>query len=515
MSLAYQQTQSRRRQQQVVHHEPTVQEVPARSVTEAPGEEEYYESLGNGERASVAGLEGEGGYDSEPPPTSMVECRGLACGPLITAEDLGTTLQQTEDLVLALGERAFDEMAIFEDASNRWYHPDRGQEQYLAGQALYKRDVRLYQALGLRARADGAVVESVRRLVDEAVHEAEATGLLLQGQGLASKDQSGGLMLSPEDMDRDLALVDQAFATTGYAATDQSLLDEIEAAPAELMESLEVQSHGLSASIAKMRARAVALEAAGIREEMAGIDEVIGTCDRMGELMRLCTAAYRLGQGVAAADTAKAKEGATDLVGEPHTLIGAAARFAYEAQLHSLAGQLTALTASEEGWEDQARAERIRDDLGEYTQAIHAIDEHQQSARCKRDDYVAQLGNLGRTMGLAAAVQGGSLHGDPGQAMENLARIQATHRSLVGIEGPLSEAMNRCLLAARLMGAASRQRPEQAPLITLREGLSGPAELYRSVYHGLEATQRQVLAQREALDAISERFGAIIQRQRR
>jgi hypothetical protein len=211
----------------------------------------------------------------------------------------------------------------------------------------------------------------------------------------------------------------------------------------------------------------------------------------------------------------KVKDSVAELVSEPQTVVGFVARVAYEDELHMLAGELRALTTSEQTWGELARAEGIRKDLGEYTLAVHAIDEHQQDARNRRDDYVARLGILGRTMGLAAAVQGQALQGDVGQAMENLARIHATHRSLVAVEAPLQAAMDRAHTTWRVIGAASRARPEQAWLITLREQLGGPAQLYRSVHHGLEASQHQVTDRRAELEGISQRFGAIIERQRR
>ncbi len=518
MSLAHQQQQSKQRQQQVVHWEPSLQQVPARSATEEPDFDERYASAGNSERAALAGLEGEGQAVAPPPPLgSMDACREAAAaeGPPIAAADLGVVLQQTEDFVLSLGEQAVDRMAHFEDASNRWYHFGGGQEQYLSEKALYVRDVRLYQALGLRARADGAVVESVRRLVDEALLEAGATRALLLGGGLAGQDEQGGLMWDAEDMERDLALVDEAFATTGFGAMEGVLLADIEETPGDLMAQLEVQSHGMSAAIAEMRARAVAIEAAGVAERKQDIEKVIAVCDKLGEVMRLCAAGYRLGKGMTNGESDEVKESVLDLVSEPHKVVGFVARVAYEDELHMLAGELSALTSSEEAWGELARAEHIRKDLGEYTLAVHAIDGHEQDARRRRDDYVVGLGNLGRTMGLAAAMQGQALQGDVGQAMENLARIHATHRSLVGVEGPLQAAMDRSVTTMDVIGAASRARPEQAWLITLRQQLSGPAELYRSVHHGLESSQHEVSARRGELEVISGRFGDIIQRQRR
>jgi hypothetical protein len=518
MGLAYQQQQQQRRQQQVVHTEPQRSVTPARSATEPPELDERFASASNSERASMAGLDGEGeGQAAAPPPGSMDACREAAAaeGPPLGAADLGVVLQQTEDFVLALGEQAVSRMARFEDASNRWYHLGGGQDRHAREKPLYERDVRLYQALGLRARADGAVVESVRRLVDEALLEAGATRALLLGRGLAGCDQAGGLMLDPEDMERDLALMEQAFATTGFSSGEASLLAGIEQAPAELMAQLEVQSHGMSASIAQLRAQAVALEAAGVEERKAEIEKVITVCDKLGEVMRLCAAGYRLGEGTTHGERDEVKESVLELVENPHKVVGFVARVAYEDELHMLAGELSALTTSEDAWGELARAEAIRKDLGEYTLAVHAIDEHQQDARDQRDDYVARLGTLGRTMDLAAAVRGRALDGDVGEAMENLARIHATHRSLVGVEGPLQAAMDRSLATGRLIGAASRARPEQAWLITLRQQLSGPAELYRSVHQGLEASSREVAARRGELETISDRFGDIIQRQRR
>lgn len=517
MSLAYQQQQQRRRQQQVVHHEPQQAVTPVRSATEAPELDERYADAGNSERAAMAGLDGggEGQAAVPPPPGGMEACRAATAPPLVGAADLGVVLQQTEDFVLSLGVQAVDRMAHFEDASNRWYHFGAGQEQYEREKALYEGDVRLYQALGLRARADGAIVESVRRLVDEALLEAAATGSLLQGEGLAGQDEHGGLMLDPEDMQRDLALVEEAFAVTGYAAAEASSLDEIERAPGDLLVALEVQSHGLSASLAKMRARAVAIDAANVEAEISGVEEVIKTCDDLGQVMRLCAAGYRMGQGVATGELGKAADAGADVVDGPHELPGIIARVAYEDRLHALAGELEALTCSEEAWGELAHAEGIRKDLGEYTLAVHAIDDHQEHARTMRDDYVAELGNLGRTMETAALVRGYAPQGDVGRAMETLARIHATHRSLVGVEAPLQAAMDRSLTTRRVIGAASRARPEQAWLITLRQQLSGPAELYRSVHAGLEASQGLVAGQRGAFEDVSQRFGAIIQRQRR
>ncbi len=518
MGYALQQSQTRRPQQQVVHHQAPQERLPARSATEAPGEDEHLDSLGNADRCAVIGLAGEGGgVPSAPPPGSMGACRELAAeqGPEIDAADLGVSLQQTEDFVLALGEQAVDRMARFEDASMRWYHLGQGGERYQQERALYVHDVRLYQALGLQARSDGAIVESVRRLVDEALLEASATSLSLAGQGLAGEDQRGGMILDPQAMECDLALVDRAFSITGFAPTELSLLGELEDGPGELMDRLEVETHGFSGALALMRARAVALRVDAVEDEKRQIEDVIATCDKLGEAMRRCVAGYRLGAGTAGKDQRAAQDSASDLLGEPHELPGALARAFYESELHALTARLAALTTAEEGWGEQARAEGIRDALGEYTLAVTAIDEHQESAQRRRDEYVARLGNLGRTMGVAAAMQGQALSGDAGQAMETLARIRVTHRSLVAVQSPLEAAMERCLQTGRVMGAASNARPPQAWLIELREGLGGPARLYNSVYHGLEGLQRQVNGRSGELEDISERFGAIMQRHSR
>ncbi len=517
MGAALQQVRTRQPQQERVHHQPLQQSTPARSVTEAPGEEEHLERLGNAERCDAVGLQGDGGQASGPPPGTMAACRELAATEpgQIAAADFGVSLQEAEEILLSLGEQAVESMAAFEDASGRWYHLGEGREQYERERALYVHDLRLYQALGLQARADGAIVESVYRVVDEALLESRATQLLLTGQNLAGESQHGALMLDPEDMDRDLELMEEAFAISGFAATEDAVLAELDERPAELLARLEVEVHGFGAALAQMRARGVARKVDAVGEERQRVEQVIATCDRLGEVLRLCAASYRLGL---AGTGAKLEDGGDDLMeitGKPHSIPGAVARAFYEAELHALTARLTALSVAEEGWQEEAHNEAIRDALGEYALAVRAIDEHEQSARDQRDEYTARLGNLGRTMALSAALQGRGLAGDVGQAMENLARIHATHRSLVAVGPPLEDAMARALGTRRILGAAALERPPQAALVGLRERLGGPAHFYDSVYWGLHALQEQVGRQRGSLEVVSERFADILQRQRR
>jgi hypothetical protein len=515
MGAALQQIQARRPQQELVHHQAPQQRTPTRSVTEAPGEEEYLEGLGNGSRCAALGL---GGAPSDgSPPGGMAACREAAAADpaQVSAADFGAALQGSEETLLALGESCVDAVAEFEDASNRWYHLGAGREAYEQERSLYLHDLRLYQALALRARADGAIVESTYRLVDEALREAEATHLLLVGEKLAGESAGGALMLDPEDMERDLGLVEEAFAVSGFAATEGDLLAELDEGPGELMERLEVEVHGFSAALAHMRAGSVARRAEAVGEEKQQIEAVIATCDRLGEVMRLCVASYRLGLAAAGADLGATAEGAGELLGGPHEIPGAIARAFYEAELHALTARLTALSAAEEGWEAAAHTEEIRDALGEYTLTVQAIDEYEQSAPRRRDEYVARLGNLGRTMGLAASLQGRGLAGDAGRAMENLARVQVCHRSLAAVGAPLEAAIQRCLQSGGVLRAASSQRPPQASLVAMRARLAGPADFYYSVYQGLNGLQGQVNQRRGSLEDISERFGDIMQRQRR
>lgn len=523
MSLAYQQQQSRHRQQQVVHHEPSRQELPARSATEQPDFEERFGVSGNSERAALVGLEGGGGQGVASPPApgsgmdafrAVVHAEAAADTLTIGPRDLGIEFQLTEDGLVATADACVDRMARFEDASNRWYHLGRGREQYEQEKPQYELDIRMYQRLALRVRQDGARIEGIMRLADQALRESDATRLLLEDRGLAASTDGAGFALDDGLVGEDLAQAREAFASTGYRPTQESMEAELRQGGADLLDALAVQGHGLGFVISGMRAQAQARRSDAVAGEVQRIDAIIATCDRFGELLRLMTAALSLG------GTLTAREGlgevgskATDVL-DPFELPGAAARLVYEDELHALAGRLAALGAAEDGWRELGHHEQIRQALGEYCAVVHSLDEHGAASQALRDDYVGGLGNLGRIMDVDAIARGlpGARERGTGRAMENLARIRATHLALEGVTSPLEEAMLRTQESQAVFGEFSRERVGQAWLNQLRGDQGGLALFYKSVHAGLAATLEQVTGRSEELAGSSESFGALLSR---
>ena len=204
---------------------------------------------------------------------------------------------------------------------------------------------------------------------------------------------------------------------------------------------------------------------------------------------------------------------ATDVL-DPFELPGAAARLVYEDELHALAGRLAALGAAEDGWRELGHHEQIRQALGEYCAVVHSLDEHGAASQALRDDYVGGLGNLGRIMDVDAIARGlpGARERGTGRAMENLARIRATHLALEGVTSPLEEAMLRTQESQAVFGEFSRERVGQAWLNQLRGDQGGLALFYKSVHAGLAATLEQVTGRSEELAGSSESFGALLSR---
>jgi hypothetical protein len=484
-ALAYRQQQQT--QQQIVHPEPARQSTPARASTEAPGFDEQLASAGNGERAAMLGLGGgEGAPLALGPGAGMNAARASAstAAAATPSEEHGLAFDAAEAGVMGLAEACLERLARFEDASDRWYHFGWGRDQAEEERPLYERDLRLHQGLALQLRQDGLVVEATRRLVGEALLESDATRLLLQVRGLAGRDQDGGLVLDPEDFEASLATAERALGSTGFRPGAESLSGELLGTPGALLAALEAQGHGLGASIAQLRAQAVSRRAGAVAEQQEGLERVIATCDLMGELMG------RMAAGRLPVDGFDAP--------------GLVARAVHEDELHALAAQLSALTRAEEAWGEHALTERVRDDVGEFCLASRALREHEASARQRRDDLTARLGNLGRTMDLHPGVQGA------GPAMESLARVRATHLSLEAVVAPLDAAMVRVHLASSRFLAEASGATGQAWLDQLRDQLEGIGHFYFSVYRDLEASHAELTGRRAELAEVSDRFAAIL-----
>jgi len=519
MSLAYQQQQ--RRQQQVVHHEPQLSVVPSRSTTEAPEHDERYASAGNGERVSMAGLDegGEGGQAAAPPPGAGMDtlrdhvATEAAADPFaIGPADLAAGFLGAEEGLLAGADGCVEAMAGFEDASRRWYHLGRGQECYERERPVYERDLREHQRLALDARHDGLRVELTARVVDEALIEARAAMLLLSDQGVARPDETGKLVLDPAAVDAQLDSVREAFSSTGFEPGQESAEGDLRAGAPEAVDALMVQAHGLGFALSGMRAQAQSRKAGAVRDEKERIERIVATCDRMGSLLKSATAVVAMAQAGSAPSGRSQHGGRASDPLDPFALPGLCARAIVEDELHALAAQLEALGAAEEGWGELAHSEQVQDAVGEYREAMQRVVEHDASAQAQRDDYVAGLGNLGRTMDLDAMVRGqpGARERCTGDAMAALARIRATHLSLAGARETIDATNQRLGQSAAEVGAFTGGRTGQAELDRLRGQQRGVSVYYLSVRLGLDAKAAEVARQDDVLAGASEAFGAVL-----
>ncbi len=529
MGRAMQQVKSRRTQQQIVHHEPTQQPLPEHGTTETPSAGERYAKAGNQQRCELVGLEGGQGSESAGLGAGcrMDDCRAAAAGgpdhdPIGWAE----SFSNVEELLLASGERCVQVFAKFEDASNRWYHLGRGAEQYQQDKPLYEGDLRAYQLFAMRVRLEGSTIVATRRLVDDVLRESDATRLHLAAHGLASKNEAGGLVVDQELIDQDLDTVAEAFDLTGYRYDEQVLVEQLETTPGQLLDDLQVQGHGLGFVLSSWRSRAAARRAAEVQGEVTEISEIIACCDRMGELMKLVAgtvslgAAASAGRAVAVGTTQSAGgalgetlDKATGVVGSPTGLVGAAARAAYQDELHRLAGKLTALTVAQAGWEREGENQQIDEELGEYCQAVERIDAYAASNQARADSFTNGLANLGNDMDTNAIARGylGRDERAAGPAMETLGRIRATHLALEGLVAPLEQRMAECQVSTAIFGDFSRDRTGQVWLDNLRASQAGHATFYLGIHHGLEGLLADVDLRRAELAGASTAFDATLQ----
>ncbi len=521
MSHAYQRTQQQRRQQQVVHHEPELTVLPSRSTTDAPDYDERYAQAGNGERVSMAELEGggEGQALAEPPPGAGMDAlrehvaAEAASDPFaVTPADLAGGFASAEQGLLAGADGCTEVMEGFEEASRRWYHFGRGQDDYERERPLYEADLHEHQRLALRVRHDGLRVEMSARVADEALREARAAMLLFEALGIARPDASGSLALDPVAIDLRLEAAREAFASTGYRPGQESAEDGLSGDAKAAVDALMVQAHGLGFVLSSVRAEAKARELEAAEQEKERLQAIVRTCDDIGGALSTVTAGVALAQaGALPAAGAELETNATE-VGEPSSLVGVVGRILTADDLHAAAARLEALGAAREGWNELAHAEQVQDALGEYREAMQRVSEHGEAAQAQRDDYVAELGNLGRTMDLHAMLRGqpGAQQRDTGEAMEALARVRATCLSLEGARETLASTNQRLGESASVMGAFTRGRPGQAELIRLRQEQGGVRDYYLSVRQGLDARADEVAKQEEALAWASEGFSVVM-----
>ncbi len=531
-----QRVRSKKPEQQSRHEnlEPQ-QSLPERRATDKPSQGEQFDRAPNSQRADMVGLSGEegGGGDLEAD-CSMDACRELAAAASFETVgepiEWGTGFGQAEALLLASGEECVDVLAKYEDASKRWYHFGMGDEAYEEARPLYLEDVKRYQALALRVRLEGGTIEATRTLVQDIVAESDATRLLLEAHGFASrKEGSASVVLDERRLGEELNTVGRLFDLTGYRYAEQDLSSQLEDSPEELLGRLEAKGNGLGFVLSCWRSRAVAIQAGEVERERDDLLQIIHRCDRMGELMQLLAGAVTLG-GVAAAGRkvtttaapspgdalGSAAEQATEVAGSPTSLVGIAARQVHQAELHRLAAELMALTAAQDGWDDLGLEHQIDQALAEYSDALGQIDAHDASIRDRTDQLTGSLANLGHDMDTAAIVRGQLGVGErgAGPAMEILGRIRATHRALGSVVDPIQQRMLECRVSASLFGDFAHERIEEAWLRSLRERQGGHAQHYNSVHLGLEAYLAEVQARQSELADTASVFDTMLRANR-